>query len=240
MVSQSTPADNGVARQSSSPQVLTAHHTRDAAILRFVRPAAAADQTQLATHMSVARTAYAKAFVTMRRCAKGTAAKQVLEGNGGGSGSQEVADTAMQLCAAQSVEDRSATERFVEVLHHYHGVFDVLSQADWSYLTLLWGGMKLILVVSRVSMVMMREEHAPADTRAKMAKNRNDLFASILDMLVEIGLSLSRLEVYTKLYPTVRMVELTSQLYAAVIEFIGEVVAHFQRNILCMCPHELL
>jgi hypothetical protein len=63
-----------------------------------------------------------------------------------------------------------------------------------------------------------------------MAKNHSDMMTKLTDMLVEIGLNLSRVEVYLKLYPTARMVELTSMLYAAVVKFLTEVVAHFQRS----------
>lgn len=63
-----------------------------------------------------------------------------------------------------------------------------------------------------------------------MAKNRGDLLDKLADMLVEVGMSLSRIEVYTKLYPTARMVELTSILYAAVADFLQEVIATFQRS----------
>lgn len=61
-------------------------------------------------------------------------------------------------------------------------------------------------------------------------KNRSDLLASITDMLTQIGLDLSRIEVYTKMYPTNRMLELTSMLYAAVVDFLKEVIEHFQQN----------
>jgi hypothetical protein len=63
-----------------------------------------------------------------------------------------------------------------------------------------------------------------------MMKNRSDLLASITDMLTQIGLDLSRIEVYTKMYPTNRMLELTSMLYAAVVDFLKEVIEHFQQN----------
>ena len=63
-----------------------------------------------------------------------------------------------------------------------------------------------------------------------MAKNHTDMMTKLTDMLVDIGLDLSRVEVYLKLYPTARMVELTSMLYAAVVKFLQEIVAHFQRS----------
>lgn len=43
-------------------------------------------------------------------------------------------------------------------------------------------------------------------------------------------MSLSRIEIYSKLYPTERMLSLTSDLYAAVIDFLQEVITTFQRS----------
>jgi len=63
-----------------------------------------------------------------------------------------------------------------------------------------------------------------------MSKNRGDLTGKLTDMLVDIGLALSRVEVLVKLYPTTRMVELTSRLYAAVLEFLEEVILLFRRS----------
>lgn len=63
-----------------------------------------------------------------------------------------------------------------------------------------------------------------------MAKNRGDLMVKITDMLVDVGMALSRVEVLVKLYPTTRMVELTAKLYAAFLEFLEEVIALFQRS----------
>jgi len=64
-----------------------------------------------------------------------------------------------------------------------------------------------------------------------MSKNKGDLVAKLTDMLVDIGLALSRVEVLVKLYPTTRMVELTSRLYSAVLEFLEEIIVLFQRNV---------
>jgi hypothetical protein len=60
-----------------------------------------------------------------------------------------------------------------------------------------------------------------------MAKNKKELLVKVTDMLVEIGLTLSRIEVYAKLFPTARMVELISLLYAAVADFLEEIILHF-------------
>jgi len=68
-----------------------------------------------------------------------------------------------------------------------------------------------------------------------MAKNRGDLMVRITDMLVDIGMALSRVEVLVKLYPTTRMVDLTSRLYAALVEFLEEVILLFQRSAVRRC-----
>lgn len=69
----------------------------------------------------------------------------------------------------------------------------------------------------------------------QLAKNRTDLLEKLADMLIEVGMSLSRIEIYTKLYPTARMVELTSILYAAVIDFLQEIITTFQRSAVRKC-----
>lgn len=63
-----------------------------------------------------------------------------------------------------------------------------------------------------------------------MAKNRKELLTKLTDMFVDIGLTLSRIEVYAKLFPTARMIELTSMLYAAVVDFLQEVIAVFSKG----------
>jgi hypothetical protein len=63
-----------------------------------------------------------------------------------------------------------------------------------------------------------------------MAKNKKELLIKVTDMLVEIGLTLSRIEVYANLFPTARMVELISMLYAAVADFLEEIILHFNRK----------
>ncbi|KAB5550774.1 hypothetical protein GE09DRAFT_1203999 [Coniochaeta sp. 2T2.1] len=178
-------------------------HSGDA-IRRFSEPALGANREHLAAHITSARIAYAEAFASMQRSSRKPGVKDVLEN----TSANNVAETAMELARSEPSET-SFVSKFVGTLHHYHSVFDVLSQADFSYLTLIWGGMKLILI---------------------MAKNHSDMLTKLTDMLVEIGLDLSRVEVYLKLYPTARMVELTSMLYAAVVKFLQEVVAHFQRS----------
>lgn len=49
--------------------------------------------------------------------------------------------------AKEGTLDKKKMSRFVKSLDHYQGVFDILSQADFSGLPLIWGGIKLVLLV---------------------------------------------------------------------------------------------
>lgn len=113
------------------------------AVRRFSEPALGADKHRLAAHITSARTAYAEAYVLIRQCSKNVDVKTLLET----STAQDVAATAMDLARSEPA-GQGKVSKFVEILEHYHGVFDVLSQADLSYLALIWGGMKLVLIVS--------------------------------------------------------------------------------------------
>lgn len=116
----------------------------DKAVRRFSEPAIDANARSLTAHISSARTAYAKAFVSIQQSAKNVDVNDLLIT----STEKEVAELAVQLDARSASEEKGPMSRLVNVLHHYHDVFDVLSQADLSYLPLIWGGMKLILKVS--------------------------------------------------------------------------------------------
>lgn len=64
------------------------------------------------------------------------------------SNRQELHQVALDIQRTQTaIIDKSRVGKLVNVLDHYQGVFDILSQADFSYLPLLWGGLKFILVV---------------------------------------------------------------------------------------------
>lgn len=43
--------------------------------------------------------------------------------------------------------DEGKTKKLIKCLDHYQGVFDILSQAEFSGLPLIWGGLKFILLV---------------------------------------------------------------------------------------------
>ncbi|KAK0649714.1 hypothetical protein B0T16DRAFT_457101 [Cercophora newfieldiana] len=191
---------------AAAPWAPAPWNPNDSAVRRFSKPALVTHKHTLSEHVISARRAYAKAFVAIQKATtKNVDTSAILQS----STEEDVAEAALGLYASQSAADKCITSRFIDTLHHYHGVFDVLCQTDFSFLTVIWGGMKLILI---------------------MAKNRGDLLMKITDNLVDIGMALSRVEMLVKLYPTVRMVELTSKLYAAVLEFLEEVILLFQQS----------
>ncbi|KAK4143964.1 uncharacterized protein C8A04DRAFT_37002 [Dichotomopilus funicola] len=190
----------------------------DTAIRRFSAASTnPVGQQKLVQHIDTARTAYARAFVAIQRSITDVDAAAILTK----SSETDVARTAMEMfkegggnsggkSGNGNGEDRGRVGKFLDILHHYHVVFDVLSQAgDFGYLAVIWGGMRLMLM---------------------MAKNKRELLGRITDMLVEIGLTLSRIEVYAKLFPTARMIELISMLYAAVADFLEDIILHFQQR----------
>ncbi|KAK4239290.1 hypothetical protein C8A03DRAFT_14313 [Achaetomium macrosporum] len=177
----------------------------DVAVRRFSSPSYHINSQRLVARMDSARTAYAKAFVAIQKSIKDVDTAAILSH----SSETDVAQTALELFnqPSSTADDRGRVSRFIDLIHHYHGVFDVLSQAgDFGYLAVIWGGMKLLLM---------------------MARNKKELLSKVTDMLIEIGWSLSRIEVWAAMYPTARMVELISMLYAAVADFLQEVVLHF-------------
>ncbi|KAL2186691.1 hypothetical protein L209DRAFT_780604 [Thermothelomyces heterothallicus CBS 203.75] len=187
-------------------QLLVRPHLLDVAVGRFSSPSIQPGQQRLTKNMEAARTAYAKAFVAIQKSVKDMDAVAVLTR----SSEHDVAQTAIEIFNSPLGEDKGRVSQFIDILHHYSGVFDVLSQAgDFAYLAVVWGGIKMLLL---------------------MAKNKKELLTRVTDMLVEIGLSLSRIEVYAELFPTARMVELVSMIYAAVAEFLEDVIVHFARR----------
>ena len=108
----------------------------DEAIRRFSDPAPNA-KNSLAAHITRARTAYAKAFLSMQKSAKDAKVDAQLES----STEKDVAEMAMDIYANGPAADGwDVSTLFVDILHHYHGVFDVLCQADFSYLDLSGAG----------------------------------------------------------------------------------------------------
>ncbi|EXF80256.1 hypothetical protein CFIO01_11145 [Colletotrichum fioriniae PJ7] len=106
------------------------------------------------------------------------------------------------------------TKKLIECLDHYQGVFDILSQAEFSGLPLIWGGLKFVLLVT---------------------KNNSSVLSKIIDVMIDIGRDLERIRGYIALYPTPRMLEFSSELYAAIVEFLEKVIRdakNAEKNIL--------
>jgi hypothetical protein len=115
------------------------------AVRRFSSPSVNTNQQQLTKHIDSARAAYARAFVAIQKSIKDIDAAAILTH----TSETDVAAAAIELFKSPSSEDSGRVSRFVDILHHYHGVFDVLSQAgDFAYLAVVWGGMKMLLMVS--------------------------------------------------------------------------------------------
>jgi len=115
----------------------------DTAIRRFSEPAVDSTKARLHHQISSARTAYAKALVALHASSKNADLKALVQN----STHEDVAKLARDLDTASSAESPGPVAGLINVLDHYHGVFDILSQADFSYLPMIWGVMKLILIV---------------------------------------------------------------------------------------------
>lgn len=137
---------HGLVRQTT---IATPPALWDVAVRRFSAPSYNANRQSLVKHIDSARTAYAKAFLAIQKSTKNPNAAAILQTSSEG----DVAQTALELLnqPSSTSDDRGRASRFVDVLHHYHGVFDVLSQADFSYLCVMWGGIKLVLLVGHAS-----------------------------------------------------------------------------------------
>ena len=119
----------------------------DTALRRFSDPAVETTKARLHHQISSARTAYAKALVALHAGSKNVDLKALVQD----STHEDVAKLARDLDTTSQAESPGPVARLVNVLECYHVVFDVLSQADFSYLPMIWGVMKLILVVSTKS-----------------------------------------------------------------------------------------
>ncbi|KAH8754096.1 hypothetical protein F5883DRAFT_186893 [Diaporthe sp. PMI_573] len=111
--------------------------------------------------------------------------------------------------AQTNVLEQRQVARFVDTLGHYSGVFDVLSQCAFGYMTLIWGGLKFVLL---------------------MAKSHYDTLFKFTDIMSQIGINLPRVELYRQVFPTTRILQFVSQLYAAVVEFLQEFITYLKQK----------
>src|SRR5690348_11557320 len=68
-----------------------------------------------------------------------------------------------------------------------------------------------------------------------MSKNNYDVLSKVVDVVIDIGRNLERIRAYAKLYPTPRMLEFTADLYAAMVEFLEEVIKDAKKNPISRC-----
>lgn len=111
--------------------------------------------------------------------------------------------------AQTNVLEQRQIARFVETLSHYSGVFDVLSQCAFGYMTLIWGSLKFVLL---------------------MAKSHYDTLFKFTDVMSQIGINLPRVELYRQIFPTTRILQFVSQLYAAIVEFLQEFIVYLKQK----------
>ncbi|CVK91940.1 uncharacterized protein FPRN_09692 [Fusarium proliferatum] len=93
---------------------------------------------------------------------------------------------------------RKWLQRTISKIHHYGNIMDVLVQHHPEYVSLAWGAMKLVLV---------------------SAQNHEATICLISKALSQIADSLPRVELITILYPTERIKQAVSNLYANLVRF---------------------
>lgn len=152
--------------------------------------------------------AYQDALIYLRRRLKSEELDSIL------SPSSTVTELHKVAIGIQKVQHNVLDQRkialFVDVLDHFSGVFDVLSQCEFGYMTLIWGSLKFVLMI---------------------AKSHYETLYKFTDMMIQIGTNLARIELYRHVFPTSRMLQLVSQLYAAILEFLqGFIVYLKQKN----------
>ena len=97
----------------------------------------------------------------------------------------------------------------VQALNQYSGVLDIVSQSHPEYSALVWGSVKWLLLI---------------------AMNYINLTMRVADMLEEIGDNIPHFLLYQRLLPTIRMSQVISKLYAAIIEFLCCTIVYFHRR----------
>ncbi|KAF4917705.1 hypothetical protein CGCVW01_v009611 [Colletotrichum viniferum] len=188
----------------ASPTTIWNPH--DEVIRRFSDPAKDGDVRASGAKYEKAEASYTAAVLSLQKLLKdegGIAATSQ-------DGKQELSMVAKQLQQAkEGTLDKKKMSRFVKSLDHYQGVFDILSQADFSGLPLIWGGIKLVLLMSKTS---------------------SDTLSKVFEVIIDIGRSLERIRGYAMLYATPRITEFTVELYEAVAEFLEKIITDFKKS----------
>ncbi|KAG8167035.1 hypothetical protein KVR01_002724 [Diaporthe batatas] len=76
-------------------------------------------------------------------------------------------------------------------------------------MTLIWGSLKFVLL---------------------MAKSHYDTLYKFTDVMTEIGINLPVVELYRQIFPTTRILQFVSQLYAAIVEFLQEFIIYLKQK----------
>ena len=119
----------------------------------------------------------------------------------------DIAMTAQARC--RKGKAKQLLIQLIESLNAYARVFDVLCQFQPGITTLVWGSMRWLLQISM---------------------NYISLIQRISYILVEIGISLPRLQFYEKILPSDRIRRTTAELYAAIIEFLCPAIIFFNKH----------
>ncbi len=105
--------------------------------------------------------------------------------------------------------------KFSNRVHFYGNILDVLVQHHPEYVSLAWGAMKFVFVV--ISQV---RNHSSGAETPQLVVNNETLTRFLAKGLCQIADSLPQIELVTVLYPTTRLKQAVSELYALVIRFL--------------------
>ncbi|GKT69553.1 NACHT domain protein [Colletotrichum tofieldiae] len=235
---------DGSPTSASSPVVRWS--TRNDIFRRFSDDATEDDVQVTETTFAKAETAYKKAVRSLESYLnKEDAAAVIPKAKDGNEidAKEELHQVVRAIQKTKETElDDGKTKKLIKCLDHYQGVFDILSQAEFSGLPLIWGGLKFILLVTLLGFDSRRWAN-----NLQVTKNNNDVLPKVIDVMIDIGRNLERIRGYAALYPTPRMLEFTAELYAAIVEFLEKVIKdakNAEKNILskghCIRPDERL
>jgi len=115
---------------------------------------------------------------------------------------------------------------------HYSQILDTLSQHHPEYLSLAWGAMKFVLLVSQTGSLWTPSSKFQL-TKQPMRKgvlNHEKITDQLHQALEAISDVLPRVELHVKLYPTARMQTAMAQLYAHLLLFLRQAVKWFSQN----------